>query len=60
MLYQSKFHNKNIIEDHDFNVDDCNFWVDHYNFLANLSIYKTEPIAKTYINEIKQYLCYDV
>jgi hypothetical protein len=46
------------IENHDYIVEQCNQWVEHYNFLAGLRC-NDSVVRQQYEQELSDYLIYD-
>jgi hypothetical protein len=58
MLIQDNGYYSNI-ENHDVLMSMSAMWVDHYNFLLNLS-WNTDVDNAIYEEEMREHLCYDV
>lgn len=57
VLDTNNFYNKT--EEHDYKMNSCASWVEHYNFLLGLKM-NTEEEKVIYKEEMAEYLCYDV
>ena len=57
LLDTNHFYNKTV--EHDYKMNECAFWVEHYNFLLGLKM-NTKEENLIYKEELVEYLCYDV
>ena len=59
IVFDNGFYNENIVDNHDNLMSMNASWVDHYNFMASIP-WNTEADNAMFIQEMKEYLCYDV
>lgn len=52
-------HFYNRVSAHDAIMNACAQWADHYNFMASIP-WNTEAEKQQFIEEMNEYLCYDV
>lgn len=55
----TRFYSEYTPERHDYIMEVCAIWVDHYNFMASLP-WNTQAEQKQFEEEMSEYLCYDV
>jgi sensor domain CHASE-containing protein len=58
-LIADKFNLYTSVSDHDYKIESCVSWTDHYNFMASIP-WNTKEETEIFLHEKSDYLCYDV